>query len=615
MGFGVILFVLNIFLFILSKVLQLVQVILVISLVSFKRANGVKSIKDIDNKLDIAKYLWYRSIIFTVTLSLIVVRLLLLLLSGVTIFLGFAFVFLIFAIIVAGAYIVNLNSCRATEINITHGSYVAGDGSSSGEEGSSLTRGDSSSAGQGAFTEEAGTWAKGWGMTYIGDSLGVGVQAPLSAYFSSANFDVDSSRGIISIKGQRTGETGIQTLKRLKDAGQIRENLVVALGTNNDVSLDALQKFYAEIPSSVKTITWVLTASEGGVPNGTINSTIKDFVNSHENMRYLDWKAYVDSHGGWSKFNGGDGIHMSGSGYAEYAKFQTQGLYDLYGKGSSKSSGSGEKKQTALGGISKYGEFGYLVSYLGNQLDTIASQKVYAEESEKEGSKENKEENKEEGKKEEKKDSKKGKATIDVCGTTITAVGSLKGSGAGSSADSSSSDGSSVPNGEVGYLYNVPYIMTQGYGATNYAASGAYAIFQNKWHSGVDMVASTGTRAEIKTPVAGKVYYVNTDLSFGYFITLKIDGGFLTFEHLAENPGNKWSVGQDVPAGTVIGLEGSTGPSTGSHLHFQYNPGTEWNLSSLTHGHASPKDYMKGVDPSQVDGPYFETHKVIVEPK
>ena len=140
------------------------------------------------------------------------------------------------------------------------------------------------------------------------------------------------------------------------------------------MSTSAMQQFYDAIPSNVKTITWVLTASEGGVNNSSINATIKNFVNSHDNMRYLDWKTYVDNNGGWSSYQGGDNIHMSASGYERYVNFQTQGLYDLYGSGDKSASG------VASGG----GDFlEKLYGVAQNTVSTAIDRHVQAEEDKK----------------------------------------------------------------------------------------------------------------------------------------------------------------------------------------------------------------------------------------
>lgn len=85
--------------------------------------------------------------------------------------------------------------------------------------------------------------------------------------------------------------------------------------------------------------------------------------------------------------------------------------------------------------------------------------------------------------------------------------------------------------------------------------------------AGVDILAPMGT--EVLAPASGTVK-TRTDLgntSFGKYIELQHEGGTITlFAHLSEF---RVSLGQSVNAGDVIGLSGSTGNSTGPHLHYE----------------------------------------------
>jgi lysophospholipase L1-like esterase len=344
-------FIWNAVIFILNMVLRLAlySAKLTLSLIKVPigfttaKALGMIRSKDVSGGLrlsTLSAYISLKSLIALLNLLIIITDILLFILTFFGSILGFVVTLLILVVILAGAYIIILNDCSvsASSSPATHNSPAK----------DKATAGSSETAGMGSLTEEAKNWAKDWSVTYIGDSLGKGSESNFKSAFPNAVYDSDPSRGLISIKGQSTGETAIETLRRLVKENKVKENLVVAIGTNNDMSTDALQKFYDEIPSSVKTITWVLTASEGGVDNSSINSTIKNFVNSHDNMRYLDWKTYVDRNGGWSSYQGGDNIHMSADGYSKYVNFQTQGLYDLYGKGSSSSTQSASSSKFYL---------------------------------------------------------------------------------------------------------------------------------------------------------------------------------------------------------------------------------------------------------------------------
>ena len=63
----------------------------------------------------------------------------------------------------------------------------------------------------------------------------------------------------------------------------------------------------------------------------------------------------------------------------------------------------------------------------------------------------------------------------------------------------------------------------------------------------------------------------------GYGISVVVDhgNGYLThYAHMKPRP--RWQEGQQVKAGDVLGYEGSTGDSTGPHLHFEVHQGM-WN--------------------------------------
>lgn len=574
------------------------------ALVSAYKAKGLNGVLKKGSSL--AVYLSLKAAVALLNIVCIALDILLVILSTLGYLWGFIAVITIIAIIAAGSYILLLNDCKSFAADSNTNTTASSN--------TSVTKGDSASAGQGDYTEEAGNWAKSWELTYIGDSLGAGSEAPFKELFPNAIYDADPSRGLVSIRGQRTGETGIDTLKRLVKEGKIKDNLVVALGTNNDLSVDALQQFYSEIPSSVKTITWVLTASEGTVDSTSINTQIKDFVNSHENMRYLDWKSYVASHGGWNSYQGGDNIHMSADGYAKYVKFEAQGLYDLYGKGSSSSKSSSSK--TALGGI--FSDTMRLLDIAKDKIEVAYNLTVWAEEEEETTTDES--ETSTDESTDGSSDTTSGSSSSDSkssndskhksgCNFTTSKV----------SDSNSSSSSSDTSTGEVGYLYKAPYTVGQGFGPTHYAAYGAYAIFENGWHSGVDMSATTGTRSDIISATDGEIYYTGDDLSIAYFLVVKIKGGFLTYEHLADPASKYWKVGDKIKRGDVVGREaGSAYGSTdrfASHLHLQYNPGDKWTLASLTSGFQSPEDYLAGFEKDKVKGTYYEDNPTTITPK
>ena len=87
-----------------------------------------------------------------------------------------------------------------------------------------------------------------------------------------------------------------------------------------------------------------------------------------------------------------------------------------------------------------------------------------------------------------------------------------------------------------------------------------------KFHEGMDFTAPVGT--EIYATGDGVVSTVETSYT-GYGKHVKIDHGFGYVTIYAHMSSFKVKVGQKVKRGDVIGLVGSTGLSTGPHLHYE----------------------------------------------
>lgn len=85
-----------------------------------------------------------------------------------------------------------------------------------------------------------------------------------------------------------------------------------------------------------------------------------------------------------------------------------------------------------------------------------------------------------------------------------------------------------------------------------------------RFHKGVDLGAPAGT--PIVASRAGKVVFAKWDNSAGYYVKIDHGDGFATvymhMTHYIVKAGDK------VTAGQTIGYVGSTGTSTGNHLHF-----------------------------------------------
>ena len=125
-------------------------------------------------------------------------------------------------------------------------------------------------------------------------------------------------------------------------------------------------------------------------------------------------------------------------------------------------------------------------------------------------------------------------------------------------------DAASIPAPRPGVLnWPAEGLLTQGYGCTKFARSSSF--YPTCFHNGIDVAASYGT--EVKSARAGVVLAVqNAPYAYGKWIAIEHDNGLVTlYGHLSLQ---SVDVGQNVQSGDVIGYMGSTGFSTGSHLHF-----------------------------------------------
>ncbi len=123
----------------------------------------------------------------------------------------------------------------------------------------------------------------------------------------------------------------------------------------------------------------------------------------------------------------------------------------------------------------------------------------------------------------------------------------------------SSNSGSSSSTG--GFLYPLPYAVpiTDAYGYRIHPLSGTY-----KWHNGVDLAAGSGTA--IYATKSGTVTSACYNEAYGYMVTINhADGYSSLYGHMTNYT---VSAGDYVTQGQTIGYVGSTGWSTGPHLHF-----------------------------------------------
>jgi len=135
-------------------------------------------------------------------------------------------------------------------------------------------------------------------------------------------------------------------------------------------------------------------------------------------------------------------------------------------------------------------------------------------------------------------------------------------------------------DGEWSWPTNFPYFISSGYGW--------------RWgvlHSGVD-IYGTGRGSPIYAARDGVVTAIEYNSSMGYYVRVKHDNGYYTqYLHMQNINGNDYagsvgsatkyiSVGQRIEAHTVIGEMGSSGGSTGVHLHFEIWDGVPYHAQS-----------------------------------
>ena len=111
--------------------------------------------------------------------------------------------------------------------------------------------------------------------------------------------------------------------------------------------------------------------------------------------------------------------------------------------------------------------------------------------------------------------------------------------------------------------------ISQGFGPSTFWFEPPYGSYAH-FHTGIDMVAPFGSA--VYAADDGVVALVgSTSSGYGRFVVIAHSGGFDTlYGHLSTT---LVTVGQRVNQGTPVGLEGSTGNSTGPHLHFELRIG------------------------------------------
>ncbi len=135
--------------------------------------------------------------------------------------------------------------------------------------------------------------------------------------------------------------------------------------------------------------------------------------------------------------------------------------------------------------------------------------------------------------------------------------------------DSSSGESSTPPSTGESFCFPLQYctMLTSSYGYRVHPITGNYSF-----HNGVDLAAGSGT--PIYATKSGKVTTATYNYAYGYYVVVNhLDGYSSLYGHMTHYT---VSEGEYVDRGEIIGYVGSTGYSTGPHLHFTiyYNGST-----------------------------------------
>lgn len=130
------------------------------------------------------------------------------------------------------------------------------------------------------------------------------------------------------------------------------------------------------------------------------------------------------------------------------------------------------------------------------------------------------------------------------------------------------------------FMYPVPaysgYRPNSGYGYRSSPISGG-----SEFHTGVDLKATLNT--DVVASASGTVIYAGNRGGYGKCVIIDHGGGYSTL--YAHNNAILVSVGQSVQKGQVISKAGTTGYSTGVHLHFEVR---------INGKHTNPTPYIYG---------------------
>lgn len=128
--------------------------------------------------------------------------------------------------------------------------------------------------------------------------------------------------------------------------------------------------------------------------------------------------------------------------------------------------------------------------------------------------------------------------------------------------------------------------------------------FDGNWrhHNGIDIAVPEGT--PVKAVAGGTVLYAGLRSGYGWTVLVEHDNGMITL--YAHNNRITVDVGQGIKKGDTVALAGSTGRSTGPHVHFEawqagnnitaaFMPGSTIKVAAIPGYHRSKPSFRKEV--------------------
>ena len=117
------------------------------------------------------------------------------------------------------------------------------------------------------------------------------------------------------------------------------------------------------------------------------------------------------------------------------------------------------------------------------------------------------------------------------------------------------------------------------------------ANHQGHTHGGIDIAAPEGT--PIKTPIAGTVIDNRYGGGYGYYVQIKDKNNMdHLFPHMPSR--SPLEEGTEVSVGDTVGYVGSTGNSTGPHVHYEIDDDAVNRGAETSKPHINPGKYMGG---------------------